>query len=115
MGLFISNAMAAAETVSSATQARQPDSTFSLVMIVAIFILIYFMLIRPQNKRAQEHRDLVKQLKKGDEIVTSGGLIGKVVNMDEQVIKISLADGLDVHLQRNAVSSVLPKGTMKSL
>ena len=115
MSLFISNAMAAAETASGSAQAGQPDSTFSLIMIGAIFILIYFMLIRPQNKRAEAHRDLVKQLKKGDEVVTSGGFIGVVVSMDEQIIKISLADGLDVHLQRNAVSSVLPKGTMKSL
>src|SRR3990167_6976778 len=115
MSLLISNAMAAVETASSASQAGQPDSTFSLIMIVAIFVLIYFMLIRTQNKRAQEHRDLVSQLKKGDEVVTSGGFIGKVVSMDEQVIKLSLADGLDVHLQRNAVSSVLPKGTMKTL
>ena len=115
MSLFISNAMAAAENVTGSAQAGQPDSTFSLIMIVAIYVLIYFMLIRPQNKRAEAHRDLVNQLKKGDEVVTSGGFIGKVVSMDEQIIKISLADGLDVHLQRNAVSSVLPKGTIKSL
>ena len=84
-------------------------------MIIAIFVLFYFMLIRPQNKRVKEHRELVSQLKKGDEVVTSGGFIGKVVSMDEQVVKINLAEGVDVNLQRNAVSSVLPKGTMKSL
>lgn len=115
MGLFISNAMAAAATVSDISQTKQTDSTLSLLMIAAILVFFYFMLIRPQNKRTQEHRDLVNQLKKGDEVVTSGGLIGKVVSLDEQLIKLSLADGLDVHLQRNAVSSVLPKGTMKSL
>ena|SRR3990167_1313099 len=115
MSLLISNAMAAVETASSASQVNQPDSTFSLIMIIAIFVLIYFMLIRPQNKRAKEHRDLVEQLKKGDEVVTSGGLVGIVMNIEDQFIKLSLADGLNVHLQRNAVNSVLPKGTMKSL
>lgn len=111
MSFFISNATAAAKTASAA----QPDSTFSLVMIVAIFILFYFMLIRPQSKRAKEHRELVGSLKKGDEIVTSGGLLAKVVSLDEQYIKISLADGVEIGLQRSAVSTILPKGTIKSL
>ena len=113
MSFFISN-VAAASTANGAAMG-QPDSTFSLVMIVAIFVLFYFMLIRPQNKRAKEHRNLVNQLKKGDEVVTSGGLIGKVSSLDEQMIKINIAEGVEVNVQRNAVSSVLPKGTMKSL
>ncbi len=112
MSFLISNAMAAATTASGSSQ---PDNTFSLVMIVAIFVLFYFMLIRPQNKRAKDHRQLIDGLKKGDEVVTSGGLIGRVVNLDEQLIKISLAEGVEVNLQRSAVSSVLPKGTLKSL
>jgi preprotein translocase subunit YajC len=115
MGLLISNAMAAAYPISGVAQAGPQDSTFSLVMIAAVFVLIYFMLIRPQNKRAQEHRELVNQLKKGDELVTTGGFVGKVVSINEQFMKISLADGVDVHVQRNAVSLVLPKGTIKSL
>ena len=115
MSFFISNAIADATTAVGTTAGGQPGNTFSLVMIVAIFVLFYFMLIRPQNKRAKEHRELISQLKKGDEVVTSGGFIGKVVSMDEQVVKINLAEGVDVNLQRNAVSSVLPKGTMKSL
>lgn len=112
MSLFISNAMAAA---SGAPQAGQPDSSFTLVMIAAIFVLFYFMLIRPQNKRAKEQREMINQLKKGDEVVTVGGLIGKVVALDEQFLKLTIAEGLDVRMQRNAVSSVLPKGTIKSL
>ena len=113
MSLLISNAMAAV-TVAGASEVRQADSTFSLVMIAAIFVLIYLMLIRPQNKRAKAHKELVDQLKKGDEVVTLGGVIGKVVSVDEQVIKLCLAEGVEVHLQRNAVSTILPKGTMKS-
>ncbi|USQ14906.1 preprotein translocase subunit YajC [Legionella lytica] len=111
MSFFISDAMAAAGTTPSA----QADGTFSLIMIAAIFVLFYFMLIRPQNKRAKEHRDLISRLKKGDEIVTSGGMLARVVNLDEQYIKVSLAEGLEINLQKGAVVAVLPKGTIKSL
>lgn len=110
MSFFISDAMAA-----GAAPAGQADGTFSMIMIVAIFVLFYFMLIRPQNKRAKEHRELISNLKKGDEIITSGGMLAKVVSLDEQYIKVSLAEGVEISLQRAAVSSVLPKGTLKSL
>ena len=73
------------------------------------------MLIRPQNKRAKEHRALVGNLKSGDEIVTTGGLLGKVTHLSDQFVKIMLADGIEVNLQRSAVTNVLPKGTIKSL
>lgn len=111
MSFFINNAVAA----TGAAVPAQADGTFSLVMIAAIFALFYFMLIRPQNKRAKEHRELVGKLKKGDEVITSGGLLAKVVSIDEQYIKVSIADGVEISLQRNAVSTVLPKGTLKSL
>ncbi len=112
MSFFISSAMAA--STSPSAQAAS-ESGFSMMMIVAIFVLFYFMLIRPQSKRAKEHRNLVSNLKKGDEIVTSGGLLGKVINIDDQFIKINLAEGVDVNVQRSAVTNVLPKGTIKSL
>lgn len=111
MSFFISDALAAA---GSAT-APQADGTFSLVMIAAIFVLFYFMLIRPQNKRAKDHRDLISQLKKGDEIITTGGILAKVISLDEQYIKVSLGEGMEINLQKGAVSTVLPKGTLKSL
>ncbi|KTD35799.1 SecYEG protein translocase auxillary subunit [Legionella nautarum] len=111
MSFFISDAIAAG----TATPAAQPDGTFSLIMIAAIFIVFYFMLIRPQNKRAKEHRAMVSNLKKGDEVVTSGGILAKVVSIDEQYIKVALAEGVEVSIQRGAVSAVLPKGTIKSL
>ena len=109
MSFLISDAMAAG------APAGQPDGTFSLVMIVAIFVLFYFMLIRPQNKRAKEHRQLVSTLKKGDEVMTSSGMLGKVVSLDDQYIKVSLADGVEVTMQKSAITAVLPKGTLKSL
>ncbi len=111
MSLFSSNAVAAAGSAGPA----QADGTFSMIMIAAIFVLFYFMLIRPQNKRAKEHRDLVNKLQKGDEVITSGGLLAKVVSIDEQYIKVNIAEGVEISLQRNAVSTVLPKGTLKSL
>lgn len=109
MSFFISDALAAGQAPAG------QDGTFSLIMIAAIFILFYFMLIRPQNKKAKEHRDLINQLKKGDEIITSGGILAKVVSLDEQYIKVSVAEGVELSLQRGAVSTVLPKGTLKSL
>ncbi|MCP0912993.1 MULTISPECIES: preprotein translocase subunit YajC [Legionella] len=109
MSFFIRDAMAAAATPPA------QDGTFSLIMIVAIFVLFYFMLIRPQNKRAKEHRELINKLKKGDEIITSGGMLAKVTEIGEQYIKVSVAEGIEISLQRHAVSTVLPKGTLKSL
>lgn len=111
MSFFISEAAAAVE----GAQAAPADGTFSLVMIAAIFVLFYFMLIRPQNKRAKEHRELIGNLKKGDEIITSGGMLAKVTGLDEQYIKASIAEGIEISIQRSAVSAVLPKGTLKSL
>lgn len=111
MSFFMSDAIAAGENILPA----QTDGTFSMIMVAAIFVLFYFMLIRPQNKRAKQHRDLVNGLKKGDEIVTSGGVLAKVVSLDEQFIKICIAEGVDISVQRSAVSTVLPKGTLKSL
>ena len=111
MNFFISDAMAAA----GGAPAGQADGTFSLVMIAAIFVLFYFMLIRPQNKRAKEHRELIGNLKKGDEIITSGGVLAKVTDLNEQYLKASVADGVEIKIQRNAVSAVIPKGTLKSI
>ncbi|RUR08502.1 preprotein translocase subunit YajC [Legionella sp. km772] len=110
MSFFISDAIAAA------APAAQPQAEgFSFLMIAAILVLGYFMLIRPQNKRAKEQRDLLNRLKKGDEIITVGGILAKIVSLDDQYIKVSLADGVEISLQKSAVSAVLPKGTLKSL
>lgn len=111
MSFLISDALAAA----GATPSAQADGTFSLIMIAVIFVLFYFMLIRPQNKRAKEHRDLVSRLKKGDEIVTSGGILARVVDLNEQYIKVSLTEGVEISIQKGSVVAVLPKGTLKSL
>lgn len=111
MSFFISDALA--EVVS--TQPPHSEGSFSLVMIAAIFILFYFMLIRPQNKRAKEQREMIGQIKTGDEVITLGGILGKILAVNEQYLKVGIADGVEVNIQRSAVSSVLPKGTIKSL
>jgi preprotein translocase subunit YajC len=110
MSLFGSNAVA---TAGSTVPAQ--DGTLSMIMIAAVFVLFYFMMIRPQNKRAKEHRDLIGKLKKGDEVITAGGLLAKVVSLDEQYIRVSIAEGVEINIQRSAVNTVLPKGTLKSL
>ena len=111
MGFFISEALAEVNSV----PVNSPDNLFSLGMIAIIFVLFYFMLIRPQNKRAKEHRELIAQLKKGDEVVTTGGLLAKVISLDDQFIKAGLCDGVEVILQRSAISALLPKGTIKAV
>ncbi len=113
MSFLISNAMA--DVSDAGAQAAQGDGTFSLVMIGVIFVLFYFMLIRPQNKRAKEHRELINKIEKGDEIAMSSGILGRVVHLDEQYLKVSVAEGTEITLQRSAVSAVLPKGTLAAL
>ncbi len=86
-----------------------------LIFIVVIFAVFYFLLIRPQQKRAKEHRQMVEALSKGDEVVTNGGLLGKVTELGESFVTVEIAQGTSVHVQRMSVAAVMPKGTMKSL
>ena len=86
-------------------------SLFSLLPLVVIFILFYFLLIRPQQKRAKQHKEMVAALKKGEEIVTNGGLLGKVTDVEDNFVTIELASGLNVRIQRQAIAQVMPKGT----
>ncbi|MDF1758374.1 MAG: preprotein translocase subunit YajC [Legionellaceae bacterium] len=114
MSFFITDAIADATSAAPAA-GQQGDGAFSLIMVVAIFVLFYFMLIRPQSKRAKQHKELVGNLKKGDEVVTAGGILGKVTNIDEQYIKVSASEGVEIVLQRGSITTVLPKGTIESL
>ena len=86
-----------------------------LFIIVAFALVFYFIVWRPQSKRAKEHRELVGGLAKGDEIVTNGGLVGKISKVDEQFIVFEAADGVELKLQRSAVLQALPKGTIKEI
>lgn len=95
--------------------AQQPSIIPTLVMLGVFGFIFYFMLYRPQAKRAKEHKNMLSALSKGDEIVTSGGLLGKVAKITDDYIEVTVADGVDVKVQKHAVVAVLPKGTLKSI
>ena len=97
-----------------AQDAAQPGGLMSFLPLIVIFIIFYFLLIRPQMKRAKEHKQLVNQLANGDEIVTNGGLLGRITNVGESFVTVELADNVKIKVQRHAVASVMPKGTVKS-
>jgi preprotein translocase subunit YajC len=85
----------------------------SFLPLIIIFVIFYFLLIRPQTKRAKEHREMVAKLGKGDEVATSGGILGRVTEIDEAYLTLEVASGVAVKVQRHAVTQVLPKGTIK--
>ncbi len=85
----------------------------SMLPLVLMFVVLYFLMIRPQMKRQKEARAMIDALVKGDEVATTGGLVGRVVGLDEQFLQVELAQGVVVQLQRGAVVQVLPKGTLK--
>jgi preprotein translocase subunit YajC len=108
MDWLISSASAQAAGGSPANPIMQ------LLPLILIFVVFYFLLIRPQAKRAKEHKAMVAALAVGDEVVTSGGILGKVTEAGEQFLSVEVSEGVRVKVQRHTVSSVLPKGTMKS-
>ena len=107
MNWFIQDAWAQAES--------QPDPLVSFLPLILIFVVFYFFLIRPQNKRQKEHRELVSNLAVGDEVVTAGGVLGKVTEVSEQFLRIEVADGVQLRVQRHTIGAVMPKGTIKSV
>tara|TARA_B100000029_G_C17331901_1_gene871978 strand:+ start:512 stop:844 length:333 start_codon:yes stop_codon:yes gene_type:complete len=100
-----------------ATEGPTPGGVpgLDLFIIVAFILVFYFIIWRPQSKRAKEHRELVASLGKGDEIVTNGGLIGKIIKVEEQYLVFEVANNVQLKLQKGAVSAALPKGTLKSI
>lgn len=108
---IISAAMAEAP----AAAAQQPDPLMSFLPLILIFVVMYFLLIRPQIKRQKEHKKLVDALAKGDEVLTSGGLVGRVVELSDAFITLEVAEGTTIIVQRSAVTTVLPKGTIRDL
>jgi preprotein translocase subunit YajC len=92
----------------------QPGGLMSFLPLIIIFVIFYFLLIRPQMKRAKEHKNLVANLNTGDEVVTNGGLLGKITKVGESFVTVELAENVRVRIQKHAVASVMPKGTIKS-
>ena len=89
------------------------SSLMSMLPLVLMFVVLYFVMIRPQMKKAKEHKTMVEALAKGDEVVTAGGLLGKVAKMGETYVDVEVSKGVELQVQRSAVVQVLPKGTIK--
>jgi preprotein translocase subunit YajC len=85
-----------------------------LLPLILMFVLLYFLLMRPQMKRAKEHRQMVAGLQKGDEVVTGGGTLGKVTNVGDSYVKVEIAQGVEIVVQKPSIQTLLPKGTIKS-
>jgi len=109
MSFFINDALAQGT-------GQQGDLFAGLILpMLMIFGIFYFLLIRPQQKKAKEHKNMVEALGKGDEIVTNGGLLAKITDSDENFLTCRIAENVEVKIQRHAIASVLPKGTIKNL
>lgn len=110
MNFFISDAHAQGAAPSGAAGGGMSF----IIMMVVLFGLMYFMMIRPQMKRQKEHRSMLSALAKGDEVVTNGGMAGRVVEMGDSFVTVEIAANVSIKVQKTAISQVLPKGTLKS-
>ena len=109
MSFFISDAFA------QAGGASQGGGLLSLLPLIVIFVVFYFLLIRPQQKRVKEHKNMVEALKKGDEVVTNGGLGGTITKVADGFVQVKIAENVEVNVQQHAVAALLPKGTLKKI
>lgn len=112
MSFFISDAFADA---AGNAAAQSPDPLASLILPIGLVVLFYFFLIRPQSKRQKEHKQMVNDLQKGEEVLTSGGILGKITNINDDFItlEVSRENSVTMTIQRNAVQTIMPKGTIK--
>lgn len=109
MNFLISDAMA------QATSPSTQGSLMGFLPLLLLFVAFYFFLIRPQMKRQKDHQKLILGLQKGDEVVTNGGLLGRISEIGDSYVKLEVAKGVEVKIQRPSVSSILPKGTLKEI
>jgi preprotein translocase subunit YajC len=110
MSFFISDAIAEAAPAASASS---PDPLASLILPIGLVVLFYFFLIRPQSKRQKEHKQMVNDLQKGEEVITSGGILGKITNVNDNFITLEIAKDVSLNIQKSAVQTIMPKGTIK--
>ena len=106
MSFFISDAVAQTGSTAGA------GGIMGFLPMIALFVIFYFLLIRPQQKRQKEHKNMVADLAKGDEIVTMGGLLGKITAVDDNFVTVEIAKGTEVRVQRMSVQAMMPKGTV---
>jgi len=112
MSFFISDALAEGAPAAPATTM---DTMIGFLPLVAMVVLFYFILIRPQSKRAKEHKAMVGALQKGDEVVTQGGILGRIVQVSENFVTVEISRDVTIHVQKHAVTALMPKGTIKDL
>ena len=110
--MFISEAFAQAAPAATAASDSPFGSLGSMLPLVLMFVVLYFVMIRPQMKRQKETKAMIDALAKGDEVVTSGGMLGKISKIGESFLTIEIASGIEIQVQRGAVVQVLPKGTV---
>ena len=109
--MFISSAFA--QTAPAAAGGDMQSSLMSMLPLLLMFVVLYFVMIRPQMKKQKEHKTMIDALAKGDEIITAGGFLGKVSKLGDGFFSIEIANGVEVQMQRSAVIQVLPKGSIK--
>ncbi len=109
--MFISEAFA--QTAPAAAAGGAESTLFSLLPLVLMFVVLYFIMIRPQMKKQKEHKAMIEALAKGDEVVIAGGVLGKVAKLGDNYLHVEVANGVELQVQRVAVIQVLPKGTFK--
>ena len=110
--MFISSAFAQTAPAAAAAGGDMQSSLMSMLPLLLMFVVLYFVMIRPQMKKQKEHKAMIDALAKGDEIITAGGFLGKVSKLGDSFLSIEIANGVDVQMQRSAVVQVLPKGTL---
>jgi preprotein translocase subunit YajC len=106
--VFISNAYAQA-----AGAASTESSLMSFLPIILMFVVLYFVMIRPQMKRQKEQKSMLDALAKGDEVITAGGIVGKVTKVTDSFVSVEVSNGVEIQIQKSAVTTLLPKGTLK--
>lgn len=111
--MFISSAFAQTAPAAAAAGGDMQSSLMSMLPLLLMFVVLYFVMIRPQMKKQKEHKAMIDALAKGDEIITAGGFLGKVSKLGDSFLNIEIANGVEVQMQRSAVVQVLPKGTIK--
>ena len=111
--MFISSAFAQTAPAAAAAGGDMQSSLMGMLPLVLMFVVLYFVMIRPQMKKAKEHKSMVESLAKGDEVVTAGGVLGKVSKLGDSFLGLEIANGVEIQIQRSAVVQVLPKGSIK--
>ena len=105
----------AAERLSAQAAGGSDPGLVGFLPIILMFVLLYFLMIRPQMKRAKEQKAMIEALQKGDEVVTAGGIVGRITKLSDQYVTVEVAPNTEIVLQRSAVQVPLPKGTLKTL